>query len=80
MHTDAQNPTNRRDVTEIVDAVLRASRVLVAVAARSLVGVDREVTVPQFRALVVLASRGALTSCCICRRARRAYFDGDSNV
>ncbi|MEX2100680.1 MAG: MarR family transcriptional regulator [Acidimicrobiia bacterium] len=48
------------DPVEVVDAVLRASRVLVAVAARSLVGVDRAVTLPQFRALVVLASRGPL--------------------
>ncbi len=44
--------------TELVDTVLRASRVLVAVAARSLAGVDDDVTLPQYRALVVLASRG----------------------
>jgi DNA-binding MarR family transcriptional regulator len=43
---------------ELVDAVLRASRVLVAVAARSLAAVDHDVTLPQYRALVVLASRG----------------------
>jgi DNA-binding MarR family transcriptional regulator len=43
---------------EVVDAVLRASRVLVAVAVRSLAGVDDDVTLPQYRALVVLASRG----------------------
>jgi DNA-binding MarR family transcriptional regulator len=43
---------------EVVDAVLRASRVLVSVAARSLADVDRQVTLPQYRALVVLASRG----------------------
>jgi DNA-binding MarR family transcriptional regulator len=42
-----------------VDAVLRASRVLVAVAVRSLAAVDSDVTLPQYRALVVLASRGA---------------------
>jgi DNA-binding MarR family transcriptional regulator len=42
----------------VVDAVLRASRALVAVAARSLAGVDHDVTLPQYRALVVLASRG----------------------
>ncbi|MDQ1429637.1 MAG: hypothetical protein QOF40_239 [Actinomycetota bacterium] len=42
----------------MVDAVLRASRVLVAVAVRSLAGTDDEVTLPQYRALVVLASRG----------------------
>jgi DNA-binding MarR family transcriptional regulator len=43
---------------EVVDAVLSASRVLVAVAARSLADVGDEVTLPQYRALVVLASRG----------------------
>jgi DNA-binding MarR family transcriptional regulator len=43
---------------EPVDAVLRASRVLVSVAARSLADVDEDVTLPQYRALVVLASRG----------------------
>ena len=43
---------------EVVDAVLRASRVLVSVAVRSLAAVDQDVTLPQYRALVVLASRG----------------------
>ena len=43
---------------EVVDAVLLASRVLVSVSARSLAGVDHDVTLPQYRALVVLASRG----------------------
>jgi DNA-binding MarR family transcriptional regulator len=43
---------------QVVDAVLRASRVLVALAARSLAAVDDDVTLPQYRALVVLASRG----------------------
>jgi len=42
----------------VTDAVLRASRALVGVAARSLAVVDAEVTLPQYRALVVLASRG----------------------
>jgi DNA-binding MarR family transcriptional regulator len=42
----------------VVEAVLGASRVLVAVAARSLAGAADEVTLPQYRALVVLASRG----------------------
>ena len=44
---------------EITDAVLYASRVLVAVAARSLAGVADQVTLPQYRALVVLAAKGA---------------------
>ena len=43
---------------QVVDAVLRASRVLVSVAVRSLAAVDHDVTLPQYRALVVLASRG----------------------
>lgn len=42
----------------MVEAVLGASRVLVAVAARSLAEVAEEVTVPQYRALVVLAASG----------------------
>ena len=42
----------------IVDGVLSASRVLVAVAARSLGDVAEEVTLTQYRTLVVLASRG----------------------
>ena len=46
------------DSEEIVDAVLSASRVLVAVAARSLGDVAEEVTLTQYRTLIVLASRG----------------------
>jgi DNA-binding MarR family transcriptional regulator len=42
----------------MVDAVLSASRVLVAVAARSLADAGEEVTLTQYRSLVVLASRG----------------------
>ena len=42
----------------VVDAVLTASRVLVAIAARSLGNVADEVTMTQYRTLVVLASRG----------------------
>ncbi|HEY1988029.1 MAG TPA: MarR family transcriptional regulator [Acidimicrobiales bacterium] len=46
------------DRDAIVEAVLTASRVLVAVAARSLGDVAEEVTLTQYRTLVVLASRG----------------------
>jgi DNA-binding MarR family transcriptional regulator len=42
----------------VVDAVLNASRVLVAIAARSLADAGEEVTLTQYRSLVVLASRG----------------------
>jgi DNA-binding MarR family transcriptional regulator len=43
---------------ELVNALLSAGRAMVAIAARSLADLDAEVTLPQFRALVVLASRG----------------------
>ncbi len=43
---------------ELVEAFLSASRVLVAVAARSLAATGAEITLPQHRALVLLASRG----------------------
>jgi DNA-binding MarR family transcriptional regulator len=45
----------------MVDAVLSASRVLVAVAARSLADAGEDVTLTQYRSLVVLASRGPKT-------------------
>lgn len=47
-------------VENIADAVLSASRALVAVAARSLAAVADDVTLPQYRALVVLCARGPL--------------------
>jgi DNA-binding MarR family transcriptional regulator len=43
---------------ELIDALLSASRVMVGLAARSLADLDADVTLPQYRALVVLASRG----------------------
>jgi DNA-binding MarR family transcriptional regulator len=43
---------------EVVEALLLTSRVMVALAARSLAGLDTDVTLAQHRALVVLASRG----------------------
>jgi DNA-binding MarR family transcriptional regulator len=47
------------DPTELTEAMLTASRALVAVAARSLaVAAPADVTLPQYRALVVLAARG----------------------
>jgi DNA-binding MarR family transcriptional regulator len=55
------NPKNEpgpgeRDVT--LEAVLTASRALVAMAARSLADAGEDVTLTQYRTLVVLASRG----------------------
>lgn len=54
---------NQKTVVEsqsdvVVDAVVTASRVLVAMAARSLADAGEEVTLTQYRSLVVLASRG----------------------
>jgi len=43
---------------ELVEALLSVSRVMVGLAARSLADLDSDVTLPQYRALVVLASRG----------------------
>jgi DNA-binding MarR family transcriptional regulator len=56
MRVQVMTPKVSRD--SVVDAVLNASRVLVAVAARSLGDVAEEVTLTQYRTLVVLASRG----------------------
>ncbi|CAM5260538.1 DNA-binding MarR family transcriptional regulator OS=Streptomyces griseomycini OX=66895 GN=FHS37_003057 PE=4 SV=1 [Streptomyces griseomycini] len=47
------------DVEAVTRAVLTASRLLVAVSARSLAAVEDRVTLPQFRMLVVLSTRGA---------------------
>jgi DNA-binding MarR family transcriptional regulator len=44
----------------VVDAFLAASRALVGVAARSLAGVE-DITLPQYRALIVLATRPGVT-------------------
>ena len=56
MSDSGSGPSEAPD--SVVDAVLSASRVLVAVAARSLADVAEEVTLTQYRTLVVLASRG----------------------
>jgi DNA-binding MarR family transcriptional regulator len=58
------SPTRRRrseppTEDELVDVVLTTSRVLVAIAARSLAAVHDDITLVQYRALVVLAYRGA---------------------
>ncbi|MFI2644306.1 MarR family winged helix-turn-helix transcriptional regulator [Streptomyces sp. NPDC018610] len=47
------------DVDLVTREVLTASRLLVAVSARSLAEVEDKVTLPQFRMLVVLFTRGA---------------------
>ncbi|CAN5509705.1 MarR family transcriptional regulator [soil metagenome] len=55
-HPNHPNSTAPGFSLPVTDAVLTASRVLVAVAARSLATVDQKVTLVQYRALVVLAS------------------------
>jgi DNA-binding MarR family transcriptional regulator len=47
------------DVDAVTRAVLAASRLLMAVSARSLADVEERVTLPQFRMLMVLSTRGA---------------------
>jgi DNA-binding MarR family transcriptional regulator len=42
----------------VVEAVIAASRALVAVAARSLAATADDITLPQFRVLVILATQG----------------------
>ena len=54
-HSPGQTDQVGRD---LVDAFVSASRALVAVAARSLSDLGEDVTLPQYRALVVLRSRG----------------------
>jgi DNA-binding MarR family transcriptional regulator len=55
-----QHGEHLADVDRVTEAVLTASRLLVAVSARSLSEVEDNLTLPQFRALVILASRGPL--------------------
>ena len=52
--------TANRARTAEVDAVLAASRVLVGVAAQSLADLEDTVSVPQLRAMMILATRGPL--------------------
>lgn len=42
----------------ITDALLTASRLLVAISAHSIASVDESITIPQFRTLVILSNRG----------------------
>jgi DNA-binding MarR family transcriptional regulator len=49
---------SRQRTDSVIDSVLSASRVLVAIAARSLSDIGEDVTLTQYRTLVVLASRG----------------------
>ncbi|HEX3647758.1 MAG TPA: MarR family transcriptional regulator [Pseudonocardiaceae bacterium] len=48
------------DADAVTDALLHASRLLVAVSARSIASVDESITLPQYRLLVVLFNYGPL--------------------
>lgn len=50
------------DTTDVTEATLTASRALLAVVARSLVDTLEEITLPQWRVLVLLSSRGPMRS------------------
>jgi DNA-binding MarR family transcriptional regulator len=52
------SPTRSETLDASIDAAMGVSRALVAVAARSIAGVEAEVTLPQYRALVLLSGRG----------------------
>lgn len=54
-------PSTRNEADVLVASILTASRLLVAVSARSLASVEESLTLPQFRTLVVLDSRGAMS-------------------
>jgi DNA-binding MarR family transcriptional regulator len=54
-------PDAADDVAAVTTELLTASRLLVAVAARSLAAVEGTVTLPQFRLMVVLATRGPMS-------------------
>lgn len=57
----ARKATNHTAAADAVtDAVLTASRLLMTVSATSIAEVDESITIPQFRVLVVLHSRGSM--------------------
>jgi DNA-binding MarR family transcriptional regulator len=56
--TNRKTPSASTEVSRVTEAVLVASRALVGVAARSIAVIDSDVTLPQYRALVVLHARG----------------------
>ena len=58
-------PTENAAATEdsldvITDALLTASRLLVAISARSIAHIDETITIPQFRTLVILSNHGPM--------------------
>jgi DNA-binding MarR family transcriptional regulator len=58
--TVRNEPAVEDSLDAITDALLTASRLLVAISARSIARVDETITIPQFRALVILSVRGSM--------------------
>ncbi|CAM2898836.1 MarR family transcriptional regulator [Mycobacterium intermedium] len=58
MSTD--NAVAEESVDAIADSLLTASRLLVAISARSIAMVDETITIPQFRTLVILSNHGPI--------------------
>jgi DNA-binding MarR family transcriptional regulator len=58
--TARNEPAAEDSLDAITDALLTASRLLVAISARSIARVDETITIPQFRALVILSARGSI--------------------
>src|ERR1700746_206347 len=56
----APDTTEAESLDVITDALLTASRLLVAISARSIGQVDETITIPQFRTLVILSNRGPI--------------------
>jgi DNA-binding MarR family transcriptional regulator len=56
-----ENAAGKEDSLDLItDALLTASRLLVAISARSIAHVDETITIPQFRTLVILSNRGPM--------------------
>ncbi|OBF18127.1 MarR family transcriptional regulator [Mycobacterium kubicae] len=55
-----QNAAADESLDVITDALLTASRLLVAISAHSIAMVDDSLTIPQFRTLVILSNRGPI--------------------
>jgi DNA-binding MarR family transcriptional regulator len=58
--TARNEPAVEDSLDAITDALLTASRLLVAISARSIAYVDETITIPQFRTLVILSARGPI--------------------
>jgi DNA-binding MarR family transcriptional regulator len=59
MGTDSAT-ANDGSLDAITDALLTASRLLVAISAHSIAPLDETITIPQFRTLVILSNRGSV--------------------